>query len=146
LFADNQVTLDLVGSEVDVFSSVLLASLDDVGVEDNQLEVLASTNPVFIELIALGTTSRGTGNRINATPTIPAAGRFSALFYGLATTVTANVADECIAAFATNPNWLVYASNLELAANGAPHNKACTIATALGKRVGALFSEYLLSM
>lgn len=147
LFADNQVTLDLVGSEVETLSSVLIASLDDVGIEDNQFEVLASTHPVFIEVIGIGNTTRATGNRINQ-PAAPAAkpvGILSALFYGLATLVTSNLANYCIAAFATHPQWLVSASNIELAAAG-NHVEGCAIADQVNKKIGLQLSELLLSM
>jgi hypothetical protein len=148
LFADNQVTLDLVGSEVEVLSSVLIASLDDIGLEDNQFEVLSSTSLVFIEVIAVAWTVRAIGNRINQTA--PAArvtpvGLLSMLCYGVATQVTSNMANYCISATAINTNWLVFESNLELAAQN-NHVEGCLIGKLVNRKIGVVIAEYLMSM
>jgi hypothetical protein len=139
-FNDNQVTLDLLGSrESQVFTSVVLLSLDDVSMQDNQLEALATSVPVFIEALVVATTARMNGNRINQSPA-PAGQpvqHLSAMVLGMAAQATNNIATYCIGVRALHTGWKVDANNLELMGGGGKTD-LCALAERFGERVAVL--------
>ncbi|NVB76932.1 MAG: right-handed parallel beta-helix repeat-containing protein [Kofleriaceae bacterium] len=138
-FNDNQVTLDLIGSrETDVLSSLVLLSLDDVSMQDNQVEVIATTAPVLIEALVVAVTARMNGNRINQVqPAAAPLQRLSAMVFGQAAQATSNIATYCIGVRALQSAWRIDANNLELLALN--NSEACQIA----ERYGALVAQYI---
>ena len=64
LFANNQVTLDLRDRQFGgALSSVLIASLDDIGFSGNQCEVTSFVDVVFVDTLLVGVTARAADNR-----------------------------------------------------------------------------------
>jgi hypothetical protein len=103
LFADNQCSLDLLepGSSGILLSSILLMSLDDVGIVDNQCDCNLGIGEDFVlaHTLLLGASVRMIGNRFKE-------GSFNAMFsgitYGHLNTIAQNQATHCLMA-ATDP-------------------------------------------
>jgi hypothetical protein len=116
LFSSNQVTLDIAGGqEIDALSSVLLMSLDDVGMEDNQIEVLATANPIVIDAIVIAPTARANDNRIDEQVPTLTGSRLSLAVFGVAAHATSNVTTLCLVVLASIAALRVDANNIEIA-------------------------------
>jgi len=97
LFTDNQVSFQMRDAPRGFSaSSVLLASLDDVGANDNQFEFHAQQHVVIADLLALGQSVRSSDNRLAETW-----GRAlrSVLSLALQNTAADNQSTHCITAF-----------------------------------------------
>ncbi len=94
LFADNQVTLDLRERQVGgALSSVLVASLDDIGFTGNQCEVTSYLDIVLVDTLLVGVTVRAADNRWQEgiTPMF-----FSLFAWAMMNTVTMNQSTNCL--------------------------------------------------
>ncbi len=113
LFANNQCVLDLFerGAEF-AFSSILIASLDDVAFENNQCDAGLIDDIIISQSLVFGITMRMIGNRfkeglVNAL--------LSAITFGLLNDTSHNQATHCILPIAPNPANRVVTGNLILA-------------------------------
>jgi hypothetical protein len=139
-FADNQVALDFTSTgELPTLSSVLLFSLDDVGMEDNQIEEFSGQTVLF-DVIEIALTARMGGNRI--AQDLGGKRRVSAIVVGAATQVTSNTTTYCLGSFASTPQFRVFANNLELIATS---HDACAFADNLAEIYGTAIVDYLLT-
>ncbi len=94
LFSGNQCRLDLTGhTGTIVFTSVLIAGLDDVSFHGNQCDCLLGTNLILINAVLLGATLRVSDNRFREGLQN---GFLSAVTLGLANTTSDNQADHCL--------------------------------------------------
>ena len=119
--------------------------IDAVGMDANQLQILASSYPVLIEAIVIAATARANDNRINqATPAASQSAKLSLAAFGYAAQATSNVTTYCIAVDALVPAWKVDANNIELAAQG--DSKVCAGAQRIGDVVGEVLWNLLLAM
>jgi hypothetical protein len=115
LFSDNQVNLDLLGVGTDFsLSSVLIATLDDVGFHDNQCEanLYLLDDIVLSHALIFGFTTRVTGNRFKE-------GYLSAFLSALtlaffANTTSLNQGTHCITALCFKPAKLFHVGNTTL--------------------------------
>lgn len=141
LFSSNQVVLDLAGGqELETLCSVLLMSLDDVGMTDNQLEVLSTANPVVIDAIVIATTARANDNRIDEEVETLTGSRLSLAVFGVAAQATSNVTTLCIAVVASVAALRVEANNIEIGPNNNRElcNAAQRVAVAIGDKLWQL--------
>jgi hypothetical protein len=110
LLSGNQVTLDVPDDPLAVaLTSVLAASLDDVGMLGNQMEVTSTSVFVFFANAVVGGSVRVADNRFSET--WMRAG-FSGASTGLMNITTDNEATHCLRADAFLPNMLVFRDNL----------------------------------
>lgn len=94
LFADNQVALDLRSQEINfVFSSQLIATLDDIAYNSNQSECSSFFDVVLTDVGLFGVTIRSNDNRFQEGVTFAFYSLFS---YGLMNTATGNQATHCL--------------------------------------------------
>ncbi len=98
-------------------SSVLIASLDDVGVHANQFEVETTYRLFLTDLLALGGSVRVADNRLSETWM---RAFFSGLSAGLMNTTTDNQATHCLGARSLLSNLLVFRDNLSLVEHFCP--------------------------
>ena len=99
LFDDNQVGLDLLAKPTNlILSAVVLFTLDDLAVADNQVEVDAEQDLVLITALLFGFSTRVCGNRIKEPlRTFRRAVGLSAWSHGfLMNTTVANQSSRCI--------------------------------------------------
>ncbi len=128
LFTENQVTLDVIEQPLGFgLSSILVFSLDDVGMTDNQCEV--TTTQVFfgVNAFVFGGSVREADNRFSETWLRAS---FSAFSLGAMNTTTDNQSTHCLRAESTLPGMLVFRDNLALITAFCP--QACS-------RFGLLF-------
>ncbi|MCP3911611.1 MAG: right-handed parallel beta-helix repeat-containing protein [Actinomycetia bacterium] len=124
MFNDNQVLLDLVEGELGItLSSVLVASLDDVSVHDNQMRCVTDFDIVFANAIAVAlNTVRFGDNRCQEPPhawyeatKLGVLGtRMSYVTAALVNTTTSNQSTNRFRAFSINPTTQVVDHNLVL--------------------------------
>jgi len=108
----NQITLDVIDDEGMLgISSVLVASLDDVALSDNQIEISSTNQLYYFANLAIGASVRVADNRFSET--WMRAG-YSAVSMGLMNTTTDNQATHCLMANAMLPSMLVFRDNLSL--------------------------------
>ena len=111
LVSENQITLDVIDQPPDFgISSILILSLDDLGVVDNQCEI-SSTNVFYLlDAFLIGGSIRVADNRFSETwfRTF-----ISALSIGLMNTTTDNQATHCMLAAAL-PQLRIFRDNLSL--------------------------------
>lgn len=112
LLSENQITLDVIDDEGLLgITSVLVASLDDVAMVDNQIEI-SSTQQVYVFAnLAIGGSVRMADNRFSETWMRAA---YSGVSMGLMNTTTGNQSTHCMRANAMLPNLLVFRDNLSL--------------------------------
>jgi hypothetical protein len=112
MFVQNQVTLDLMDEPLGfVFSSLLLFSLDDLGVTDNQCEFTSTSVFLFAQALLLAGSARLADNRLSES--WMHAGFSAATLAGMCT-VTDNQATHCLLAQALLPGMRVFKDNLAL--------------------------------
>lgn len=99
-------------------SSVLIASLDDVGVHANQFEIESTYRVFLTDLLALGGSVRVADNRLSETWM---RSFFSGLSAGLMNTTTDNQATHCLSASSLLPNMQVFRDNLSLIEHFCPN-------------------------
>ena len=112
LLTENQVTLDVMDEPFGVaISSLLVFSLDDVGMADNQCEVSSTNLFVLANAIVGGGSARIVDNRFSETwmRTI-----LSAVSIAGMNTTTDNQSTHCISAQALLPGMLMFKDNLSL--------------------------------
>jgi hypothetical protein len=94
LFANNQITLDLREEEINfALSSVLIASLDDVALNNNQSECTSLLDIVLTDVAIFGVTIRSNDNRFQEGLT---AVLFSLFSFGFMNLTTTNQATHCL--------------------------------------------------
>ncbi len=119
-FDDNQVTLDLVDEEPSLaLCSVLLVSLDDVAMHDNQVRCLTTQDLVVVDAVAVALWSmRACGNRLQEIRARFDGGAFgtilSLLSFGAMNVTTGNECSAPHLARAFSPAFLVDEQNLEV--------------------------------
>jgi len=93
-FTGNQVTLDLraIGFNY-AFSSQIIASLDDIAFNNNQLEIESYIDLILTDTALIGNTIRSSDNRFQEGFTLAP---FSLLSYGKMNAAVANQASHCI--------------------------------------------------
>ena len=97
LFADNQVTLDLLDTENSfAFSSQVIATLDDIGYNSNQVSCRTFGDALLTDVALFGVTIRSNNNRFQEGFTMTLSSLFS---FGLMNTAMLNQATHCIFAF-----------------------------------------------
>jgi hypothetical protein len=113
LFTENQTTLDLADDPASLsISSILVASLDDVGLTDNQCEIITTNAISYTDALVIGGSVRVADNRFSETWRRALS---SALSLGIAmNTTTDNQATHCLHAQVMLPNMLVFRDNLAL--------------------------------
>jgi hypothetical protein len=113
LVSENQVTLDLPDHEPFGFgiSSVLVFSLDDVGLVDNQCEITSTNIFHFVDVMVVAGSVRMADNRFAETWMRAVLSGFS---IGLMNTTTDNQSTHCLRARAMLPNMRVFKDNLAL--------------------------------
>jgi uncharacterized protein DUF6519 len=110
LFAENQVTLDLMDEPLGFgLTSVAVFSLDDVGMTDNQCEIDTTQVFYFTNAMVVGGSVRESDNRF--AETWMHAG-FSAVSFGLLNTTTDNQSTHCLNATAMLPSMRMFKHNL----------------------------------
>jgi hypothetical protein len=112
LFTENQVALDVIDEPRGIeISSILIFTLDDLGMTDNQCEV-TTTNMFFVCNAALfGGSLREADNRFSETWMHAL---FSAVSLGGMNTTTDNQSTHCLLAQALLPGMLLFRDNLAL--------------------------------
>lgn len=112
LLTENQATLDLTDESLGIaMSSLLLFSLDDIGMVDNQCEVTSTNRFVLANAMVLGGSARVADNRFSETWM---RAMRSAITYGGMNTTTDNQATHCINARSLLPGMLIFRDNLSL--------------------------------
>ena len=112
LITENQITLDLVDEPIGFgLSSIVVATLDDLGMTDNQCEITTTNVFFYADAVLLGGSVRVADNRFSET--WMHAG-FSALSVGGMNTTTDNQSTHCLLALALLPNMRVFKDNLAL--------------------------------
>jgi hypothetical protein len=136
LFEGNQVVLDLLDSRLSqVVSSVLLYSMDDIGVVGNQFDCDLWGDVAYTDLMVLSFSARVSDNRMKE----PRSYAFlSGLVYALMATVTNNQSTHCLFVAAAN-GWKVDSGNRVLTSPGETSER-CLPARSAGAAVG---SKYL---
>jgi hypothetical protein len=110
LVTENQITLDVTDQpRAFGISSIVVASLDDVGLTDNQCEITTTNAFFFVEALLLGGSVRVADNRF--AETWLHAG-LSAWSIGGMNTTTDNQATHCVRADALLPGMRVFRDNL----------------------------------
>jgi hypothetical protein len=107
-YSGNQARLDLARRDPDVvLANVAILSLDDVGIVNNQTEVILSgaigegrRDRLLADLLNFGLTTRQMHNGLMATPILTA---FSIISRGIVNHCIANHATSCISAIGTSP-------------------------------------------
>jgi uncharacterized protein DUF6519 len=111
LICENQVTLDLANTPLGfVISSMVVFSLDDVGIADNQIEFTSTNMFIFTDVLLLGGSVRLADNRLSET--WMHAG-FSGVTFGGMNTTTDNQSTHCLLA-SSFLNLRVFTDNLAL--------------------------------
>jgi hypothetical protein len=111
LVVENQITLDLVDDPFGFgISSILIFTLDDLGMTDNQCEITTTSVFFFLDAILFGGSVRVADNRFSETWMHA---WFSALSVGGMNTTTDNQSTHCLIAWAPSP-MLVSRDNLAL--------------------------------
>ena len=110
LVTENQITLDLTDEPRGIgISSILILTLDDLGMTDNQCEI-TSTNVFFlVDAILAGGSLREADNRFAETWLHAF---LSSLSVGGMNTTTDNQATHCMRALALFPSMLIFTDNL----------------------------------
>jgi hypothetical protein len=112
LVVENQITLDLIDDPFGFgISSILIFTLDDLGMTDNQCEITTTSVFFFLDAILFGGSVRVADNRFSET--WMHAG-FSALSVGGMNTTTDNQSTHCLLALALLPGMRVFRDNLAL--------------------------------
>lgn len=112
LVTENQITLDLIDEPFGFgLSSIVVATLDDLGMTDNQCEITTTNVFFYADAVLLGGSVRVADNRFSET--WMHAG-FSALSVGGMNTTTDNQSTHCLLARALLPNMRVFKDNLAL--------------------------------
>jgi hypothetical protein len=94
LFANNQVTLDLRTDEINrAFSSLLIASLDDVAFNSNQSNCNSFIDVILFDTVLFAVSVRSNDNRFQEGISMTFYSLFS---YGLMNTATGNQATHCL--------------------------------------------------
>jgi hypothetical protein len=112
LFANNQCVMDVAETGVTLsVSSILILSLDDIGVDSNQCDCSLIDDIVLAQVILFGFSVRANGNRLKES-----LGRavFSGVTFGLMNTTAHNQATHCLLMRAFLPAYLVAAPNTVL--------------------------------
>lgn len=118
LFTNNQVTLDIVDEPVGFgISSALVFSLDDVGMTDNQFEVITTNVFYFFDVLVAGGSVRESDNRLSETWMRMGYSGYSA---GGMNTTTDNQSTHCLRAANLLPGMLVFRDNLFLVESFCP--------------------------
>ncbi|HEX3127417.1 MAG TPA: DUF6519 domain-containing protein [Thermoanaerobaculia bacterium] len=120
-FSNNQVVLDLVRGEIEVaLAAVLIATGDDLGFHDNQIECTLFIDFLMVDTLLFGLTVRATGNSFTESLYFTA---LSLLAYGLLMCIGVhNEATHCIIVKCASPARLVPEPNLTLSCDR--HNLA----------------------
>ena len=109
LFTENQVTLDVIEQPLAFcLSSVLIFSLDDLGMTDNQCEVTSTAVFFGVNALLFGGSVREADNRFSETWLHAF---FSTLSLGGMNTTTDNQSTHCLRANAFLPNMLLFKDN-----------------------------------
>lgn len=112
LVSDNQITLDLLAGDAQgALSSVLVVSLDDVGVNSNQIECVLASDTVLFDVLLLAPTARLLDNRLRE-----AGGStlLSAVTIAQFATAQSNQSTHCLATIAQHKR--ISADNIVLSA------------------------------
>jgi hypothetical protein len=110
LVTENQITLDLIDEAVALrISSILVVTLDDLGMTDNQCEVTTTNVFCAADAVLLGGSVRVADNRFSETWMRT---RFSALSFGIMNTTTDNQSTHCLLAGAAMPILRMFKHNL----------------------------------
>jgi hypothetical protein len=110
LVTENQITLDLIDEPFGFgISSILIFTLDDLGMTDNQCEITSTNVFFFVDAVLAGGSLREADNRFSET--WMHAG-FSSLSVGGMDTTTDNQATHCMLAQALLPNMRIFRDNL----------------------------------
>jgi len=110
LVTENQITLDLIDEPFGFgISSILIFTLDDLGMTDNQCEITSTNVFFFVDAVLAGGSLREADNRFSET--WMHAG-FSSLSVGGMNTTTDNQATHCMRALALLPNMRIFRDNL----------------------------------
>jgi hypothetical protein len=112
LVVENQITLDLIDEPFGFgISSILVFTLDDLGMTDNQCEITTTNVFFFVAAVLLGGSVRVADNRFSETWTHAG---FSAFSVGGMNTTTDNQSTHCLLAQALLPGMRVFRDNLAL--------------------------------
>ena len=110
LFTENQVTLDVVEQPFGIcLTSMLIFSLDDLAMTDNQCEVTSTAVFFWVNALLVGGSVREADNRFSETWMHAAASAWS---IGGMNTTTDNQATHCLKAQSVFPGMLVFRDNL----------------------------------
>lgn len=110
LVTENQITLDLIDEAVGLrISSILVVTLDDLGMTDNQCEVTTTNVFCAADAVLLGGSVRVADNRLSETWMRT---RFSALSFGIMNTTTDNQSTHCLLVGAAMPILRMFKHNL----------------------------------
>ncbi|HEV7389955.1 MAG TPA: DUF6519 domain-containing protein [Gemmatimonadaceae bacterium] len=111
LFTENQVTLDLIDDEAFGIhiSSILVLTLDDLGMTDNQCEVTTTNVFCATDALLLGGSVRVADNRLSETWMRAI---YSAVSFGIMNTTTDNQSTHCLLARASLPILRMFKHNL----------------------------------
>jgi hypothetical protein len=97
LFTSNQTTLDLQSPLIDfAFSAQAIASLDDIGYNNNQSDCRSFIDILFTDVALLGTTIRSNNNRFQEGITVTISSLFS---FGMMNTAVTNQSTHCLFTF-----------------------------------------------
>jgi hypothetical protein len=112
LVTENQITLDVIDEPSGFgIGSILIFTLDDLGMTDNQCEITSTNIFFFADAVLAGGSLREADNRFSET--WMHAG-FSSLSVGGMNTTTDNQATHCMRALALLKNMLIFTDNLAL--------------------------------
>lgn len=112
LISNNQISTRCIDEGFDfALSSMLAASLDDLGIHANQFEIESRQRFFITDLVAIAGSVRVADNRLSETWL---RAFWSGLSLGLMNTTTDNQATHCLLASALLPNMRVFRDNLSL--------------------------------
>jgi Family of unknown function (DUF6519) len=112
LVTENQITLDVMNEPFGFgLSSILIFTLDDLGMSDNQCELSSTNMFYFVDAVLFGGSVRVADNRFSETWLHAG---FSAFSVGLMNTTTDNQATHCLLALALFPAMRIFRDNLSL--------------------------------
>ena len=119
LYSSNQTTLDLQSQQIDfAFSAQTIASLDDIGYNNNQSDCRSLLDRLFTDVALLGVTIRTNDNRFQEGFTGGLTMTLSSLFsFGLMNTATTNQSTHCLLTYAA-PQYRINAGNTVLLPTG----------------------------
>lgn len=112
LITENQITLDLIDEAVGLrISSIMVVTLDDLGMTDNQCEVTTTNVFCAADAVLLGGSVRVADNRFSETWM---RAKYSALSFGIMNTTTDNQSTHCLLVGAALPILRMFKHNLAL--------------------------------